>query len=92
MDNLASYIAVTLAWLQLRAGEWDQAEQVTRAELEKSMSVAQLVAKTVLAELAVRRGDPDAAERLADLGRAGGPGERAAAHSRRSSSWRPSGR
>ena len=28
---------------------------------------AQLVAKTVLAELAVRRGDPDAAERLADL-------------------------
>ena len=65
--NLASYIAVTLAWLQLRAGEWDQAERVTRAELEKSMSVAQLVAKTVLAELAVRRGDPDAAERLADL-------------------------
>ena len=30
-------------------------------------SVAQLLAKTVLAELAVRRGDPDAAERLADL-------------------------
>jgi predicted ATPase/DNA-binding CsgD family transcriptional regulator len=65
--NLASYIAVTLAWLQLRAGEWDEAERVTRAELEKSVSVAQLVAKTVLAELAVRRGDPDAAERLADL-------------------------
>ena len=65
--NLASYIAVTLAWLQLRAGEWDKAERVTRAELEKSMSVAQLVAKTVLAELAVRRGDPDAAERLGDL-------------------------
>ena len=65
--NLASYIAVTLAWLQLRAGDWDEAERVTRAELEKSVSVAQLVAKTVLAELAVRRGDPDAAERLADL-------------------------
>ena len=65
--NLASYIAVTLAWLQLRAGEWDEAERITRAELEKSMSVAQLVAKTVLTELAVRRGDPDAAERLADL-------------------------
>ena len=65
--SLASYIAVTLAWLQLRAGEWDEAERVTRAELEKSVSVAQLVARTVLAELAVRRGDPDAGERLADL-------------------------
>ena len=32
-----------------------------------SFSVAQLVAKTVLAELAVRRGDADATERLADL-------------------------
>ena len=65
--NLASYIAVTLAWLRLRAGEWDEAERLTRVELEKSVSVAHLVAKTVLAELAVRRGDPDAAERLADL-------------------------
>jgi predicted ATPase/DNA-binding CsgD family transcriptional regulator len=65
--NLASYIGVTLAWLQLKAGEWDEAEERTRAELEKSVSVAQLVAKTVLAELAVRRGDPDAADRLADL-------------------------
>ena len=65
--NLASYVAVTLAWLQLRAGEWDEAELSTRAEMEKSVSVAQLVAKTVLAELAVRRGDPDAAARLADL-------------------------
>ena len=67
VDNLASYVAITLAWLRLRAGEWDEAERITRAEIEKSISVAQLVAKTVLAELAVRRGDPDAAERLADL-------------------------
>ena len=67
VHNLASYIAVTLAWLQLRAGEWDEAERLTRAELEKSVSVAQLVAKTVLAELAVRRGDEDAGDRLADL-------------------------
>jgi DNA-binding CsgD family transcriptional regulator/tetratricopeptide (TPR) repeat protein len=65
--NLASYIGVTLAWLQLRAGEWDEAEAITRAEIDKSLSVAQLVAKTVLTELAVRRGDEDAAERLADL-------------------------
>jgi predicted ATPase/DNA-binding CsgD family transcriptional regulator len=65
--NLASYVAVTLAWLQLRAGEWEEAEARTQAETEKSLSVAQLVAKTVLTELAVRRGDPDAPERLADL-------------------------
>ena len=67
VDNLASYTAVTLAWLQLRAGQWDEAERITRAEMEKSIGVAELVAKTVLTELAVRRGDADAAERLADL-------------------------
>lgn len=67
VDNLASYIAITLAWLQLRAGEWDEAETITRAESEKSISVAQLVARTVLTELAVRRGDADAADLLADL-------------------------
>ena len=49
VHNLASYIATALAWLQLRAGEWDEAERLTRAELEKSISVTQLVAKTVLA-------------------------------------------
>ena len=67
VDNLASYTAVTLAWLKLRAGEWEEAERITRGELEKSMSVAHLVANTVLTELAVRRGDADAGERLADL-------------------------
>jgi len=65
--NLASYIGVTIAWLRLRAGEWAEAEAITRAALDTSLSVAQLVAKTVLTELAVRRGDPDAAERLDDL-------------------------
>ncbi|HEY7794759.1 MAG TPA: AAA family ATPase [Gaiellaceae bacterium] len=67
VHNLASYIAITLAWLQLRAGEWEEAEAITRGESEKSIGVAQLLAKTVLAELAVRRGDADAAERLGDL-------------------------
>ena len=65
--NLASYISITLAWLRLRAGEWNEAERITRDEIEIGGTVSQLVAKTVLAELAVRRGDPDAAERLADL-------------------------
>jgi DNA-binding CsgD family transcriptional regulator len=77
VHNFASYIATTLAWLRLRAGEWDEAERMTRREIEKGVTVSQLLAKTVLAELAVRRGDPDAAERLADVaaqaGRAGDP-------------------
>jgi DNA-binding CsgD family transcriptional regulator/tetratricopeptide (TPR) repeat protein len=67
VHNLASYIATLLAWLQLRAGKWDEAERTTRGELETGSNVVQLLAKTVLAELAVRRGDPDAADRLADV-------------------------
>jgi predicted ATPase/DNA-binding CsgD family transcriptional regulator len=65
--TLASYAETVRAWLRLRAGEWDEAERITRAEVEKGISVPQLLAKTVLAELAVRRGDPDASQRLADL-------------------------
>ena len=56
-----------VAWLRLRAGEWDEAERVCAREIERGGTVVQLLAKTVLAELAVRRGDPDAAERLADV-------------------------
>ena len=67
MHALASYAATMLAWLRLRAGDWDEAESITRRELERAVTVPQLLAKTVLAELAVRRGDPDAGERLADL-------------------------
>ena len=64
---LASYIATMIAWLRLRAGEWDEAERATRSEIERGITVVQLIAKTVLAELAVRRGDPDAAKQLAGL-------------------------
>jgi DNA-binding CsgD family transcriptional regulator len=60
-------VTTALAWLRLRAGEWDEAERVTRGEVERGITVVQLLARTVLAELAVRRGDPDADERLADL-------------------------
>ena len=67
VHNLASYSATTVAWLRLRAGEWDEAERVTLRESERGVTVPQLVAKTVLTELAVRRGDPDARERLRDL-------------------------
>jgi ATP/maltotriose-dependent transcriptional regulator MalT len=67
VHTLASYIATLLAWTRLRAGDWDEAERVARLELASDTSVSQLLSKTVLAELAVRRGDPDAGERLSDV-------------------------
>jgi DNA-binding CsgD family transcriptional regulator/tetratricopeptide (TPR) repeat protein len=67
VHNIASYSATVIAWLRLRAGEWDEAERVTQGEMDKGITVTQLLAKTVLTELAVRRGDADAADRLADL-------------------------
>ena len=67
VHNLASYATTTMAWLRLRAGEWDEAERTTQNEIDKNITVIQLLAQTVLAELAVRRGDADAAARLADL-------------------------
>jgi DNA-binding CsgD family transcriptional regulator/tetratricopeptide (TPR) repeat protein len=64
---IASYSATVVAWLRLRAGEWGEAERLTRREIDSGM-VVRLLAKTVLAELAVRRGDPDAAEQLKQIG------------------------
>jgi DNA-binding CsgD family transcriptional regulator/tetratricopeptide (TPR) repeat protein len=68
VHTYVSYVTTVLAWLRLRAGEWDEAERITRGEVERGITVVQLLARTVLTELAVRRGDPDASERLADLG------------------------
>ncbi len=62
-----SYVSTGLAWMRMRAGEWDEAERITRGELERGITVVQLLAKTVLTELAVRRGDQDAPARLTDL-------------------------
>ena len=67
VHTLASYGASMVAWLQLRAGAWGEAERAARAELGQARTVPRLLAATVVCELAVRRGDPDAAERLADL-------------------------
>ncbi len=67
VHNMVAYIVPSLAWLRLRAGDWDAAERTTRGEIETGNTVSQLLAKTVLTELAVRRGDADASERLADL-------------------------
>jgi DNA-binding CsgD family transcriptional regulator/tetratricopeptide (TPR) repeat protein len=65
---LAVYIGIILAWLDLRAGEWDAAERTAQGEIGRGFTVPELLAKTVLAEVAVRRGDGDALERLAELG------------------------
>src|SRR5213075_2351715 len=51
----------------LRAGEWDEAERLAQNEIARGFTIPELAAKTVLAELAVRRGDGDAEERLAEL-------------------------
>ncbi|MGY1700366.1 ATP-binding protein [Geodermatophilus sp. SYSU D00766] len=67
VDALREYTEVTLAWLRAREGDWAGAERVARAQLERGVTVNQILAKTVLAEVAVRRGDDDAAARLADV-------------------------
>jgi DNA-binding CsgD family transcriptional regulator/tetratricopeptide (TPR) repeat protein len=67
-QTFVSYLTMMIAWLRLRAGAWDEAERITQEEIQRDSGLPQLLAKTVLAELAVRRGDADAAERLADLG------------------------
>src|SRR5262249_25096390 len=67
VDTLASYAASTVAWLRLRKGEWAEAELAIRAEVERNVAVFQPLANTVRTELAVRRGDPEAAELLAEL-------------------------
>jgi ATP/maltotriose-dependent transcriptional regulator MalT len=66
VDSLGTYVTVTLAWLRIREGDWGSAA-VAQERLSQVPTVTQLHAKTVLAEVAVRRGAPDAAERLADV-------------------------
>jgi len=67
VDALLLYARVISAWLQLREGQWSEAERVAGEVGQREPSVAQLLAKTVLTELAIRRGDSDAPERLAEL-------------------------
>lgn len=67
VDALLLYARVISAWLELREGQWAEAERIAGEVVQREPSVAQLLAKTVLTELAVRRGDPDAPARLAEL-------------------------
>ena len=67
VETLRSYLATIIAWLRFRAGAWGEAEPVCREVLERGAAVPQLLARTVLTGIAVRRGDPDADERLEEL-------------------------
>jgi DNA-binding CsgD family transcriptional regulator/tetratricopeptide (TPR) repeat protein len=67
VHTLAVYIGIILAWLDLREGKWGDAEPAAQGEIGRGFTVPELLAKTVLAELAVRRGDADAREVLSEL-------------------------
>jgi predicted ATPase/DNA-binding CsgD family transcriptional regulator len=67
VHTYVSYVKTGLAWMRLRAGEWDEAERAACGEIARGRTIVQLLAKTVLAELTVRRGDEDVADRLAEL-------------------------
>jgi DNA-binding CsgD family transcriptional regulator/tetratricopeptide (TPR) repeat protein len=64
MVVLMPYFQGMLTWLDLREGKWGQAD---RLEVPGTVTINQLLANTVLAERAVRRGDEDAEERLATV-------------------------
>lgn len=68
VDTLLIYAEVISAWLYLREGAWEASERISLMAAETGPSVVQLLAKTVLAELAVRRGDADARARLDEIG------------------------
>lgn len=71
VDTMVGYLEAVRAWLLLRCGRDGEATRSARAALARATSpastVAGLVARTVLAERAVRRGDDDADARLAAL-------------------------
>jgi DNA-binding CsgD family transcriptional regulator/tetratricopeptide (TPR) repeat protein len=67
IHNLRAYAVANLAWLHARNGAWAEAERLAAREASNGPSVSRIVAETVLAELAVRRGDDDADARLDEL-------------------------
>ncbi len=70
VDGFACYLDAALGWLRLREGAVGEAAALASGALEGGRAgptVSGLLARTVLTELAVRRGDDDAEARLASL-------------------------
>lgn len=71
VHTMAMYLDALLAWLRLRAGDWEAAERLAGSLSHQGRgvghTVTELQARTVLAELAVRRGDTGVDELLAEL-------------------------
>jgi DNA-binding CsgD family transcriptional regulator/tetratricopeptide (TPR) repeat protein len=64
IHSMQAYAEANVAWLKARAGDWAEAERLAGGEAQNGPSVARIVADTVLAEIAVRRGDADVELRL----------------------------
>jgi DNA-binding CsgD family transcriptional regulator len=67
VDTLLHYARHISAWLHLEEGGWAEAERIVRRSPDTGPNVAQLLARTVLTSVAVRRGDVDAPERIMGL-------------------------
>jgi DNA-binding CsgD family transcriptional regulator len=67
VDPLARYLVLVIGRIRLRTGHAADAEAVARRSIERDSGVTELVARVILAELACRRGDADAALLVADL-------------------------
>jgi ATP/maltotriose-dependent transcriptional regulator MalT len=67
VHTYASYVKTEIAWIRLRSGDWEHAERTARNEIATGRTIVQLLARTVLTELAVRRGDADAPDLVGEL-------------------------
>ncbi|HEU4513403.1 MAG TPA: AAA family ATPase [Nocardioidaceae bacterium] len=64
VDTLLAFETAMEAWLQSRRGEWAAAYRTAAAEAARGSTVTQILAELVLAEVALRRGDPHAGATL----------------------------
>ncbi len=67
VHTFVPYTTSMVAWLRLRSGLWDEAETMIRRAFVGDLTVPGLMASQLLTELAIRRGDPEAADLLADV-------------------------
>ena len=67
VHHMVTYVTLIGAWIELRAGHWEAAARTAASYEASKVAVDRMLARTILAELAVRRGDADATERLGRL-------------------------